>query len=365
VSDDERQDAGRTGEEPVYEAIGPGWNSGTPGDDADWAPQPASLARVALSLAVSDWLGSVRTLRFWLVSAAVPLVTSLAAWILVAAVAPTEDLEQPDALFWAYLLGAALMPATSSLLALHRAMAGVRRFALHPPRSSPDAGPMAAFFAVTARGFVVAALALLLLLVLAGPAGATGTIAATAGGVIVLESAVFAAIGAGASALFRRPLWASVAGWTVAGGLVVGNVLAVSALWPAVRADEPVAVAMNVDWGPAGTREAYDCAPELSGTAEVFHTERIMWMVAANPTVIFVMLAGRSGADEQGLEWIPLSFQEAADGVQVPCVNGEPRARNASGMPLELTGLATQGVLAAAFLVGGQIAARRRSGSGG
>jgi hypothetical protein len=224
---------------------------------------------------------------------------------------------------------------------------------------------VAALFAVAARGLVVAALALLLLLVLAGPAGVPGTIAATTAGVIVLEFAVFGAIGAGSSGLFRRRMWASVAGWTVAGVLVVGNVVAVWAWWPAVRAEEPVSVAMNVDWGPNGTREAYDCAAELSATAEVFHTERIVWIMAANPTVMFVMLAGRSTDGEEMPGWIPRSLQEAADGTQVPCVNAKPRAKNASGMPLELIGLATQGVLAGAFLAGGQVAARRRSRSGG
>ena len=366
MADNERQDDVGRADVPVYEAIGPGWNSGTQDteDDDGWAPQPEGLARVALGLAVSDWLRTLRTFRFWLVSAAVPLVTALGAWVLVAAVAPMDDPEQADALLWAYLLGAALMPAASSFLALHWGVTGVRRFSGRGVRSSPDAGPMAAFFEVTARGFVVAALALLLLLVLAGPAGATGTIAATAGGVIVLEFAVFGAIGAGSSALFRRRTWAAVLGWSVAGVLVVGNVVAVWALFPAVRADEPVAVAMNVDWGPNGTREAYDCAPDLSATAEVFHTERIMWMMAANPTVIFVMLAGRGSAEEEMPGWIPGSLQEAADGTQVPCINARPRIKNATGMPLELIGLATQGVLAGAFLVGGQFAARRRAGSG-
>jgi hypothetical protein len=366
VADEERRDAGQVGEEPVYEALGPGWNSGTPGigDDADWAPQPAGPARAALSLAVSDWRRTVGTVRFWLVAAAVPLVTFLAAWFFVA-VAPAEDLEQADALFWAYLVAAALMPATSSFLALHWAMAGVRRFPGHRAPPSPDPGPVAAFFAVTARGLAVGAIALFLLLVLAGPAGVPGTLAATAVGVIVLEFAVFGAIGAGASAVFRRRWWGAVAGWTVGVVLVVGNVAAVWALWPAVRAEEPVAVAMNVEWGPGGTREAYDCAPELTRTAEVFHTERIVWLMAANPTVMFLMLMGRSVADDEGLGWIPGSFQEAADGTQVPCVNAEPRVKNASGMPLELIGLATQGALAGAFLAGGQFAARRRSASGG
>lgn len=366
MADNERQDDEGRADVPVYEAIGPGWNSGTQDieDDDGWSPQPSGLARVALGSAVSDWLRSLRTFRFWLVSAAVPLFTCLAAWMLVVAMAPGEAPEQADVLLWAYLLGAALMPVTSSLLALHWGATGARRFSAELVPPSTDAGPVAAFFAVAARGLVVAALAVLLLLVLARSAGVSGAIATAAGGVIVLEFAVFGAIGAGSSALFCRRMWGAALGWCVAGFLAAGNVVAVWALFPTVRADEPVAVAMNVEWGPGGTREAYDCAPDLSARAQIFHTERIMWMMAGNPAVIFVMLAGRGTTEEEMSGWIPASLQEAADGTQVPCINGQPRIKNASGMPLELIGLATQGVLAGAFLAGGQVAARRRSGSG-
>jgi hypothetical protein len=366
VADNEHQDDAGRADVPVYEAIGPGWNSGTQGieDDDGWAPQPAGPARVALGLAVSDLLRSMRMFRFWLVSAAVPLFTALGAWMLVVAMGPGEAPEQAEVRLWAYLLGAALMPVTSSLLALHWGMTGARRFSGHLVPPSTDAGPVAAFFAVAARGPVVAALALLPLLVLARSAGVSGTIAAAAAGVIVLEFAVFGAIGAGSFALFRRRLWGAVVGWSVAGVLVVGNVVAVWALFPAVRADEPVAVAMNVDWGPNGTREAYDCAPDLSARAQIFHTERIVWMMAGNPAVIFVMLAGRSTIEEEMPGWIPASLQEAADGTLVPCINAQPRIKNATGMPLELTGLATQGVLAGAFLAGGHLAVQRRSRSG-
>jgi hypothetical protein len=209
-------------------------------------------------------------------------------------------------------------------------------------------------------------MALLLLLMQAGLAGVSGAMAAAAAGVVALEFAVFGAIGAGLSALLRRRPLAVVAGWSVAGALVVGNAVAVWALLlPAVRADEPVAVAMNVVWGPGGTREAYECAPELFGTAEVFHTERIIWMLAPNPVVLFVVLADEGGANLEGAGWMPAALQEAADGTQVPCVNGEPRTQDDPRTPLAVIGLLTQGVLAGASLAGGQLAARRRPGSEG
>lgn len=367
MAENQRRDAARPGDQPVYEAIGPGWNSGTSGieDDADWSPQPEGIARVALRLAVADWLRSVRSFRFWLAAAAVPLTTWLAAWIFLAASGAQGGPPPTEGRFWVYLLTAMLIPATSSFLAVHWGINGLRRSRRQPASASPCPGPLASFLAVAARGLVVAVMALFLLLVLASLAGVSGAMAGAAAGVVALEFAVFGAIGAGLSALLRRRVLAVMAGWIVAGALVVGNAVTVWALLPAVRADEPVSVTMNVDWAPGGTREAYDCAPELTGTAEVFHTERIVWMLAPNPVVLLVMLTDDGGVNKEGAGWMPGALQEAADGTHVPCVNGEPRTKDHPRMPLAVIGLATQGVLAGASLAGGQLAARRTFGPGG
>ena len=366
MAEGERQDVGRRGDDPVYEAIGPGWNGGTQEmqDDAGWAPRPAGPARVALTAAAGDVLASVRTLRFWLVAAAVPLATCLFALALVAVAAP-DEMDPEEARWLGHLLAAAMMPASSALLAMHWGLLGRRQLAGRKQPTGLDPGPLAPFLSVAARGLVVAGIVLVLLVLHAALAGvsAAGTAGASAG-VVVLEFVVFGAVGAGVSALLRRRFWASLVGWTVAGALVVGNAVAVWALMPVVRADEPVAVAMNVVWGPGQTRVTYECSTELVGLAEVFHTERIVWLVAANPVVLFGMLASRGDTGEEALGWMPGALQEAADGTQVPCVNAEPRMKDAVRMPLEVIGLATQGVLAGGFLAGGQLAARRRTGSG-
>lgn len=368
MAEDERREAGRPVDEPVYEAIGPGWNSGTPGigDDADWAPQPAGLARVALSLAVGDLLASFRSLRFWLVATAVPLATSLFALAFIEVAAPPGELLPEEARWLGYLLAAAMMPASAAFLAVHWGLQGRRRLSAPKQPASLDPGLLALFLSVAARGLAVAVTALVQLLVHAGLAGvsAAGT-AGTSAGVVALEFAVFGAIGAGASALLNHRVWAAIVGWTMAGALVVGNAVAVWALMPAVRADEPVTVAINVVRGPDGRLESYECSTELVGLSEVFHTERIVWLVAPNPVVVFVMLASDGENGEDGLGSMPGALQEAADGTQVPCVNAEPLTKDAARMPLEVIGLATQGVLAGGFLAGGHLAARRRSASGG
>jgi hypothetical protein len=368
VAEEKRREPGRSTDgpvqDPVYEPIGPGWNhgAGERGDDREWASRPGVL-RAALRAAAGDWLLSVRSVRFWLAAAAVPLVTSAGAWVLLAAVlVPQTDPSLAVGRYWAYLLAAAFIPAASSFLAMHWGMTGSGRVSPFQASAAPDPDPWAAFFGVMARGAVVAALTLVILLVQALYAGVSGAMAAASAGVVALEFAVFGAIGAGASALFRRQLWVAVAAWGVAGALVVGNVVAVLALLPAVRADEPVSAAFNVARGPGGNLEAYECSPLLSGTAEVSHTERIMWMVAPNPVVMFLMFADDSGGIDEGPGWMRGALQEAADGLQVPCVNAEPRAKDAARMPLEVLGLGIQAGLAGAFLAGGQLAGRRRPG---
>lgn len=365
VPENERPVPGRSIDEPAYEPIGPGWNGGSQewNDDAGWGPRRAGVAQVALAAAVQDWVRSVRSLKFWLVAAGIPTAASLAAWILLAAeILPQEDPSQAGGRYWAYVVAAALMPATSAFLAMHWGVQGVHRPAVRgvAPEAA-DPGPLATFFAVIGRGLVVAAAAVLLLLLHARLAEASGAMAGVAGGVVALEFAVFGAIGSGTAAFLRRGLLAGIAGWSMAAALVLGNVMAVWALWPAVRAEEPVAVAMNIERGPDGTLEAYECAPVRAGTAEIFHTERIMWLLAPNPVVMFVMLAHDSGTGPAATY-----LQAAADGTKlIPCVNAEPLIKGTGQMPLELLGLAMQGALAAAFLGGGQVAWQRRSRSAG
>jgi len=210
------------------------------------------------------------------------------------------------------------------------------------------------------RGLIFAVLALTLQLVLAALAGASGRTAVAAALAVAVEFLVFGAIGTGVAALLKHPVRAGILGWVLAIALVAGNVAAVWALMPAVRSEDPVTVAINVKHGPFGEAVAYDCAPEAVGNAEIFHTERIMWLAATNPVVIFTMMAADTGLADGIPGWIPAALQSAGDGSQVPCVGGVPLVEDSMHAPLAAIGLALQGTLAALLLAAGQRSARRR-----
>jgi hypothetical protein len=310
---------------------------------------------------VDDWLQTVRTFRFWLDSVLVLLCTWGAAAAFMAVMRVQQNARPEEAQGWTYILVSAIMPTAASLLGVHWGLTGVRPGTLGQAASRSGQGPPADFLATVARGLVFAALALALLLVQAGIAGASGAVAGAAARVSVLEFAVFGAIGAGMSALIGRPVAAGVTGWALAAALAVGNVGAVWALLPAVLADEPVSVAMNIEWGPDSIPVRYECAPEIAGTAEVFHTERIMWLAAPNPMVLFTLLAGDEDRPGGVLASLSAALQEASDGTRIPClVNSQPEAAGPVQAPLALAGVAIQGGLAGALLAAGHHATRRR-----
>ena len=367
MAEDERQAAVEPTAEPLYEPIGGGWTDRPQDeeDDAGWSPPPEGAASAAFSQAAGDWLRTIRTVRFWVYTVVFLFGTWMAAAAFIEAATAGAGPGPAENRLWTYLAASAFMPAAASLLAAHWGLLGIRPSPGQQAASLPEHRVLADFLATVARGVVFAALALVLLLVQAGTAGASEAIAGVSAGVIVLEFVVFGAIGAGVSAWLGRPVWAGIAGWTVAGALVVGNVGAVWALLPAVRTEDPVSVVLNIDRGTDGSPVAYECSPEVAGTAEVFHTERIVWLAAANPVVMFVMLAAEAVPSGEVPDWIPATLQEAADGTTVPCANAVPRTKDAAQVPLGLIGLAMQGGLAGSFLAGGQLAVRRRLRSAG
>ncbi|HEU4666159.1 MAG TPA: hypothetical protein VFS79_00735, partial [Arthrobacter sp.] len=349
--------------EPFYEPIGAdahGSGGSSPEDEGGGGPKQLHRGRMGMQLALADLARSVRSVRFWALAGGTVLGTAAAS----AAVAAFSSLGQGSGGYspplLAYALAATLMPSVASFAAAAWGMQCYRQVAA---AGEPAAGgwTVPALLATTFRGFVLAALTLCVLMLQALVAGEPGAVAATAAGATAVEGALFGAVGVGAAAGKSGP--ARVAGWALAAILVAGSAGAAAALVPLVRAVEPVTVAVNVQWGPAGTPVAYQCSEVPAGVAEVYHTERIMWLAAISPSVVFLAVGADADPAGRVLGWVPAALQEAGDGTQVPCVDGEPRARDSARMPLPVVGIAAQAVVAGALLAAGNKAAasRRRS----
>jgi hypothetical protein len=357
VAGDERQDEGRV-EEPVYEAIGAGRLNPPAAEDGDGLPGGPGAARVILGQASVDIAGSVRSGRFWWQAAMILLASAGAALLTV--VVATGGNVPPGAFGGAYILTAAVLVVVSCVLAL--------RWARHPGIPQEDRKPPAAamflrWVVACGRGAVFAALSAFFLLGLAYATKSSPAIAGVAAGLALLEFLVFGAIGAGTLWWFGKNTGRVVAG-SAALLLLAGNVLAAAVLLPTVRTSERVLVAVNIERDDSGRLVSWQCLPELRGFVEVYHTERIVWMAASNPLVLFSVLAGEPGLQDDAVAWLPGEMQNAADGSQVPCVEGQERDRTAVELPLAGAGIALQMAVGGVFLAGGSIAGRHKSASG-
>lgn len=362
---DDDQPAVHPAPEPFYEPIGanPG-GTGSPSweDDDDGGREQVRGGRPGMQLALADVVRSIRTARFWAQAGGAVLGTWAAA---AAAVVTFASLGQGsggyNAPMLVYALAATLVPSVAAFLAVAW---GMQCHGQAAAAREPAVGGriLPALLATTFRGLVLAALTFCVLMLQSLAAGGSGAVAAAAAGVTAVEGAVFGAVGVGVAAAVRKSGPARVAGWVLAGILVAGSAGAAAALVPLVRAVEPVTVAMNVQWGPAGTRQAYECSGVPAGVAEVYHTERIMWLAAISPSVVFLALGADTDPAGAVLGWVPAAIQEAGDGTQVPCVNGEPLTRDSARMPLPVVGIAGQAIVAGALLAAGNRAAvsRRR-----
>ncbi|MEQ7738301.1 hypothetical protein, partial [Escherichia coli] len=116
-----------------------------------------------------------------------------------------------------------------------------------------------------------------------------------------------------------------------------------------------------VERAPDGTPVAYQCSAISAGISEVYRTERIVWMPAASPSVVFVMLAGQAGDGADLFGWLAAALQDAADGSSIPCIGGEPRSKDTPRMPLAVLGLLLQTAVAGVLLGSAdRVGARRR-----
>jgi hypothetical protein len=256
-----------------------------------------------------------------------------------------------------YMLTAAKLVLVSCVLAVRWGY--VRYSAGQNPVGRTVDGPLLDWACSSAKGLVFASVSVVFLLLLALWSDSSPAVAGVTYVLVMLEVLVFGGIGAGAGRWFEGQR-GRVLAWGVAALLLVGNVVAVIALLPSVRAYEPVLVAINIQRDEFGTVTSYRCSPEFRGIAEVYHTERIFWMAASNPMVILALIAGEAEPKENALDWLPGELQNAAEGTQVPCVEGQERENTGAEMPLALIGVGTQSGAAGILLAGGNRAARRR-----
>lgn len=344
-------------DEPLYEPIGAGKNQYDDEDDAGDSSSPGG-AQVWLLVgsALATALQTVRSGRFWWESAAILGACWGAGTLLVIALVTGGDLP-PDSHAWVYMLTAAMLVLISCVLAVRWGY--VRRGGGQDPVEGAVDGPLLDWARCSATGLVFASVAFVFLLLLAFWTESSPGIAGVTYVLMMLEVLVFGGIGAGAARWFEGQQ-GRVLAWGVAALLLVGNVVAVIALLPSVRAYEPVLVAINIQRDEFGTVVSYRCSPEFRGISEVYHTERIFWMATSNPMVILALIAGEAEPKENALDWLPGELQNAAEGTQVPCVEGQEQEKTGAEMPLALIGVGTQSGAAGILLAGGHRAARRR-----
>jgi len=368
----QRQPSESPAPEPFFEPIGrdtspPGTEPVRPrgawdeADDADdHGGRTAGPAfRAAVLSAVVAWRGSIASLRFWAIAVGAACATWAVAaglvWVSAAAEGDQSGLV-PAALL-IYVLASSLLPAAAALVGMHWGMACQLRRA---STGEPHSGYLAAVLATALQGLVFAVVVLVSLLIQAAASGGPGSFAVTSSGLAAVEGTLFGAMGVAVAALVGRPVLARVAGWVLSLFLVAGTLVAGALLVPAVRSEEPLTVALNVHRAADGTPVAYECSQIPAGTVEVYRTERIMWLPAVSPIVVWTMLAGEPGPGQELPGWLSAELQAAADGPRVPCVNGEPRSMDSPRTPLAAAGLLLQAGLTGALLVGAHVAASRR-----
>ncbi|MFK0040159.1 hypothetical protein ACIQTW_09990 [Paenarthrobacter sp. NPDC090517] len=345
--------------EPEYEVIG-GVIDDHPSSTARKAdsgpPRAPGTFKVTAGEAWQNTRTSFTSWWFWLACA---LGTALAWGMATALVAWAESngwFETGDA--------SATYLVMAAILALVAAVLGAGWGFRHTKGSIP-----VLLLSGALRGVALAAVACGGLLMVALSVGGPMALAGAAVVVIVLEVALFGLIGAGSRRCFAKATPGVALAVLLVVFLCIGNVAVTILLLPATAGTAQVSVPVNVERDDSGRTISYLCVGDLR-TVQVQHTDRIAWLAASNPA----LLLGSVGADfipaENDLRWVLSGLQWAADGPsrEVQCIGGESSQGFAPSMPVSVTGLALQAVVAALVLAAAHRLALRRlrasSGSG-
>ncbi|UVJ40099.1 hypothetical protein [Arthrobacter sp. CJ23] len=343
-----------------FESSGP--DGGAPDDDAGaGARRPAAFG--AVREAWRDARPAFASVRFWF-TVLCGLLFAIGGSMAVAAWGASDGWFASDSGGWlAPAVGVAGLFLAAALLAVVAAVLGVRwGFHSAHPYLAPVLGGV---LGAGVRGLAFALPAGLLLL---GYGLVVGTPAAVvpAVGVMVFEFFAFGAIGAGARACFAGTLPGGVLAWLLAAAMCVGNVVAMAMLLPGTLVDEPASVAVNVKRDSIGRYTYYECIGEPVRSETVLHSERVAWLGAMHPSVLFGTVAVGSVPVEEDLAWVLDGMQWASEGPawDVPCLNGASSEELPTPMPLALIGWAGQLGVAAVVTVPGLLLARRRAHRG-
>ncbi|BCW34558.1 hypothetical protein StoSoilA2_06140 [Arthrobacter sp. StoSoilA2] len=350
-------DPGPARSESEYEVIGGGViddrfprRDGTAGSEhrLDHQPGIADILGAAVREAWDDCRMSLQSWWFWLACASGLLL----AWATAAAVVAFGEANGwfesslPSA---TYILMAGLMAVVSAVLGAV--------WGFHQKARTFLGGLFAGVF----RGAVFAVPSGILLLTVGTAVGGPIALAGAGVVVVVLEIVLFGLIGAGARACSGR----TAAGVALAAALVaflcLGNVAATIALIPWTTVMDQASVPVNVERDDTGRITAYECVGRLR-PVEVAHTERVAWLAASNPILLFGSVAAEALPKEHELAWVLSGLQWAADGPgrDFPCIGGESSDQLAPSVPVALTGLVIQAVVAALVLLPGRWLSTRR-----
>ncbi|WP_426005854.1 hypothetical protein ACPFL9_03410 [Paenarthrobacter sp. NyZ202] len=180
--------------------------------------------------------------------------------------------------------------------------------------------------------------------------------------VTVVEGALFGLIGHGARQCFRSRAAGSALATVVLVVLCLANVVATVALLPSTQGTAQASVPVNVERDDAGRITSYECVGRPR-PVDVAYTERVAWMAASHPALLLGGLAGGMVPRDHDLAWVLAGLQWAADGParDVPCLDGQSSEGLPPSVPVAVTGLAVQVVVAAMVVVPGRrLGARRR-----
>ncbi|MDI2036596.1 hypothetical protein [Paenarthrobacter nitroguajacolicus] len=353
--------------EPEYEVIGGGLidDQGTAEriahDGPTLAGNPRGVFTTAAQVAWQDARTSFTSWWFWLAC----VVGIAAVWGAAAALVGWAD-----AMGWfdRQVTGAVflIMAALSAMLAAVLGMGwGFRHPAAGPTSRTTVSSVLALSLAGLLRGLALAAPAFVLLLIVGLSSGGRIALAGVAVVVIVLETAIFGLMGAGARACFAGVGPGVALSAALLAVLCFGNVTVTALLLPGTTGTDQASVPVNVERDSAGEITAYQCVGDLR-PVEVARTERIAWLAASNPALLLGSVGAGFVPTDSEFGWVLAGLQWAADGPsrQVPCLGGESSEALPPTVPVAVTGFALQALVAALVLIPGRWLASRRPAAG-